>query len=50
MVKPIKRYTPTVNPLAKTQVVRPTVTRTGKFRKGYYRKPKFRTGIVIGYR
>jgi len=50
MVRPIKRYIPAVNPLTKTQYVRPIVTRTGKMRKGYFRKPKFRTGIIIGYR
>ncbi len=49
-MKPIKRYIPPVNPLAKTQPVRPTVTRTGEVRKGYVRKPKFRHGIIVGYR
>ena len=49
MVKVIKRYYPQVNPLTKTQFVKPTF-RNGKFSRGYFRKPKFRKGIVVGYK
>jgi len=50
MLKPIKRYVPAINPLAKTIYVRPTVTRTGIVRKASIRRPKFRHGITMGYR
>ena len=49
-MKVIKRYYPPVNPLPKTQPVRPTLTLAGKPRKGFLRRPKFRKGIVIGFK
>lgn len=38
-------YVPLVNPLAKTQYVRPTLTIDG-FRKGFFRRPKFRKDVL----
>ncbi len=49
-MKPVKRYYPTSNPLPKTAMVRPYVRRDGKVVRGYLRKPKFRTGVTIGYK
>ena len=48
-MKPIKRYIPPVNPLAKALYVRASFTRNG-MRRAYMRRPKFRHGIVIGYK
>jgi len=41
-----KLYSPPVNPLAKTILVRPHVTRRGRFVKSYFRRPKYRTRIA----
>ncbi len=51
MVKPIKKYYPEVNPLPQTEWVPPYFDpKTGQWVSGYWRRPKYRKGTVIGYR
>lgn len=49
-MRPKKVYFPQQNPLPKSEWVPPHFNpTTGMWIPGYWRRPKFRKGIVIGY-
>lgn len=49
-MKKIKQYYPAENPLAKTQLVRAYVKKDGTVVQAHFSKPKFRKGVVVGYK